>query len=164
MRERLKRAVLKTARPEGLVGSNPTPSAMKKVVLISCVSRKLGHRARAEDLYVSDLFKKNLAYARALKPDAIYILSAKYGLLGLGKVIEPYEKTLNTMKAAEVGFWAQHVLQQLKGKVAPEDKVIFLAGEKYRKHLLPHFTKAVVPMRGPGIGRQLAFLKHATKK
>src|SRR3989344_4903091 len=33
VREWLKRAVLKTARSKGLVGSNPTPSAMKKIMI-----------------------------------------------------------------------------------------------------------------------------------
>lgn len=144
------------------------PLRMKKIVLISCVSRKLRKKAKAEDLYVSDLFRKNLAYAHSLKPDGIYILSAKHGLLSLGQRVEPYDQTLNTMRSAEVEMWAQKVLRQMRGKVGPADKVVFLAGERYRKHLLPHFAKAVVPMQGLGIGKQLAYLKgkikHATKK
>lgn len=134
---------------------------MKRVVLISCVSRKLPHKAAAGELYVSDLFKKNLAYARSLSPDSVYILSARHGLLGLEEIIEPYEQTLNTMKDKEVRAWAGRVLEQMHGKVGAGDEVVFLTGEKYRKYLLPHFINAQVPMRGLGIGRQLAFLKHA---
>ena len=48
---------------------------LKRIVLISCVSKKLPHPARAKDLYVSPLFRLNLQYARKLQPDAIYILS-----------------------------------------------------------------------------------------
>lgn len=62
---------------------------MKKIVLISCVSQKRSHRSKAKDLYISALFKKNLAYARRLNPDAIYILSAKYGLVDLETEIDP---------------------------------------------------------------------------
>lgn len=51
----------------------------------------------AKDMYVSDLFKKSLEYARRLNPAKIYILSAKYGLLELDDMIEPYEITLNEM-------------------------------------------------------------------
>ena len=36
--------------------------------------------------------KKNLAHAKKLNPDAIYILSAKHYLLPLDKVIEPYDQ------------------------------------------------------------------------
>ena len=66
-----------------------------QIVLISCVSQKLSHRAKAKDLYVSTLFRLNLKYAKILNPDAIYILSAKHGLLSLEQEIEPYEQTLN---------------------------------------------------------------------
>jgi len=52
---------------------------MKKIVLISCASKKLEVKAKAADLYTSALFKLNLKYARKLKPDGIFILSAKYG-------------------------------------------------------------------------------------
>jgi hypothetical protein len=48
---------------------------MKRIALISCVKQKLPYKARAEDLYTSDLFRKHLAYAKQLAPDAIYILS-----------------------------------------------------------------------------------------
>ena len=56
---------------------------MKKVTLISCVKKKLDLKSKAQDLYQSPLFKKNLAYAKQINSDEIYILSAKYGLLKL---------------------------------------------------------------------------------
>jgi len=132
---------------------------MKKIVLISCVSQKQLYRSKAKDLYISALFKKNLAYARRLNPDAIYILSAKYGLLDLETEIDPYNQTLNTMSAAENRSWAEKVLQQL-GRVADlkQDHFIFLAGEKYRKNLLPHLFSYEIPMEGLTIGRQLQAL------
>ncbi len=134
---------------------------MRKIVLISCVSQKLHYRSKAKDLYISSLFKKNLAYARKLIPDAIYILSAKYGLLDLETVIESYNLTLNTMSAAENRAWAGTVLQQL-GRVADlkNDHFIFLAGEKYRKNLLPQISFYEIPMEGLTIGRQLQALSR----
>ena len=51
---------------------------MKTIVLISCVSKKKAQKAKAEELYESPLFVKSLAYAKSLKPDSIYILSAKH--------------------------------------------------------------------------------------
>jgi cytoplasmic iron level regulating protein YaaA (DUF328/UPF0246 family) len=134
---------------------------MKKIVLISCVSQKRTQRSKAKDLYLSTLFKKNLAYARRLNPDAIYILSAKYGLLNLETEIDPYNLTLNTMSASEIRSWAEKVLQQLS-QVANlnDDHFIFLAGMKYRKYLLPHLRSYEIPLEGLTIGRQLQALSR----
>jgi hypothetical protein len=138
---------------------------VSKVIFISCVSKKLPHRARAEELYVSDLFKKSLAYAKSLKPRKIFILSAKYGLLPLNKTIPPYEQTLNTMKSKEVEKWSEKVLLQMRAQKIDfkKDEAIFLAGVKYRKYLMSQFKHAKAPLSKLGIGKQLAYLKHATK-
>ena len=135
--------------------------AMKKIVLISCVSQKRTQRSKAKDLYISTLFKKNLAYARRLNPNAIYILSAKYGLLNLETEIDPYNLTLNTMSASEIRSWAEKVLQQLSQEAnLNDDHFIFLAGMKYRKYLLPHLRSYEIPLEGLTIGRQLQALSR----
>lgn len=136
---------------------------MKRIVLISCVSQKQSYPCRAEELYTSALFRKNLAYARSLHPDAVYILSAKYGLVGLDSVIEPYDLTLNNMSATERETWAKGVLQQL-GEVAnlSVDHFTFLAGDKYRRHLLPHMASYDIPLEGMPIGKQLQALTALT--
>ena len=85
---------------------------MSKIVFISCVSKKLDKKAKAEDLYISPLFKMNLIYAKSLSPSKIFILSAKYGLLNLEDIISPYDLTLNTMKITEVKSWAEKVRKQ----------------------------------------------------
>jgi len=135
----------------------------KKIVLISCVSKKLPHRAKARDLYVSTLFKLNLKYANSLCPSEIYVLSAKHGLLELDREIEPYEQTLNNMRVAEIKEWASNILLQLRQVASLEEaEFIFLAGDKYRKYLLPHIKNAVVPLEGLRIGGQLKRLKELT--
>lgn len=135
---------------------------MKRVVLISCVSQKLPHAALAKDLYVSSLFRFCLRYATTLNPDAIFILSAKYGLVSLDQPLEPYNDTLNTKGDAEIRQWAQGVLQQLRSKIDLErDYVVFLAGEKYRRHLIGQIRHPEIPLMGLSIGRQLQFLKRA---
>ena len=137
---------------------------MKKIVLISCASKKLGKKSKAKDLYVSPLFKYNLRYANSLNPDKIFILSAEYGLLDLEQEVEPYDKTLNSMKQEDIKAWAERVLNQLK-EVSDinNDKFIFLAGEKYRKYIIQHLPNYEIPLKGLGIGRQLKFLKEAEK-
>lgn len=137
---------------------------MKKIILISCVSKKLNKESKAENLYISPLFKKNLQYAKSLKPDNIYILSAEHGLLKPNKKIHPYDKTLNKMSVKEIKEWAQIVLNQLtKITNLEKDKFIFLAGNNYRKFLLPHINNYVVPMKGLSIGKQLQWLTKRNK-
>ena len=139
-------------------------SNMARIVLISCVSKKLNYRAKAGELYTSPLFKMGLSYACSLNPDKIYILSAKYGLLDLETEIEPYEVTLNKMPDREIRKWAEKVVEDLK-KTAnlKSDEFIFLAGDRYRKYIAAHLAKYSVPMKGLGIGKQLKFLKEHNK-
>ena len=137
---------------------------MAKIVLISCVSKKLREKARAEDLYISSLFKFGLKFAKIQNPDKIFILSAKYGLLGLDEIIEPYNETLLNMGKIQRAVWAENVLNKLKeNSDLKNDLFIFLAGEKYREFILPQIKKFEIPMKGLGIGRQLKFLKDNIK-
>jgi len=89
--------------------------------------------------------------------------SAKHGLLNLEQKIEPYEQTLNDMRANEVKQWARQVIEQIK-RIINIDKTefVFLAGERYRKYLLPHLTNVRIPLKGLGIGEQLQRLKELT--
>ena len=133
-----------------------------KVVLIPCASKKLKQKSKAKDLYISPLFKLSLNYAKSLNPDKIFILSAKYGLLDLEQEISPYDLTLNFMPEKEIKIWAEKVIEQLKEKVDLEnDEIIFLAGEKYRKFLLPSIKSYKIPLKGRGIGKQLKFFKES---
>jgi hypothetical protein len=137
---------------------------MGKVVLISCVSKKLPYKAKAKDLYISPLFRMNLVFARSLQPDKIFILSAKYGLVDLEQELEPYEQTLNIISTDEIRKWAEKVKEQMRGQIDfDNDEVVFLAGEKYRKYLLPFCHKTNVPLKGLSIGKQLQYLKNKTK-
>jgi cytoplasmic iron level regulating protein YaaA (DUF328/UPF0246 family) len=134
---------------------------MQRIVLISCVSKKRLQKSRARDLYISPLFKKNLQYATRLGPDKVFVLSAKYGLVGLDDEIEPYDLTLNTMSAGEIKHWAAAVIRQLSVHAdLKHDEFIFLAGEKYRRYLLPHLAHYQIPFEGLTIGRQLQKLSE----
>ena len=135
-------------------------SQVKKVVLLSCASQKLHLRAIARELYISPLFKFSLRYAESLRPNSIFILSAKYGLLDLETWVEPYDLTLNALTPREIRDWADRVLAQLDEQAnLQKDLFIFLAGVRYRKLLLSHIKSYEIPMQGLSIGRQLQFLK-----
>ncbi len=132
-----------------------------KIVLIACASKKVNHKTKARALYDSPLFKLNLKYAESLKPDNMFIVSAKHGLLNLDEEIEPYNETLNKMPDKQIQDWANKVASQLNQVIdIKKDEVIFLAGEKYRKYLIPHINNYKIPMEGLGIGKQLKFLKE----
>ena len=132
---------------------------MKNIVLISCVSKKLNKKSTAENIYISPLFKKNLTYAKSLNPNGIYILSAEHGLLKLTDEIEPYDKTLNNMRSNEIKEWSKKVINQLKSLTdLKNDEFTFLAGEKYRKFLIPELSNVKIPMKGLKIGKQLQWL------
>lgn len=133
----------------------------QNIVLISCSKSKLDHPARAEELYISPLFKSNLAYAKSLKPDAIFILSAKYGLVALDQKLAPYEKTLIRMGVGERKAWAKDVLSQLiKHANLQSDLFIFLAGVRYREYLIPSLKHYQIPLEGLSFGKQLQELKR----
>lgn len=132
-----------------------------KVVLISCVAKKRNCASLAKDLYVSPLFKGAYRYAQKLDADILYILSAKYGLLNCNDFVQPYNETLNTKPLKEVQQWAKEVYCQLCKVADPKtDEFVFLAGERYRKYLLPLLKNVSVPLQGMGIGKQLAFYKE----
>ncbi len=136
-----------------------------KIVLISCASKKLQDKTKAKNLYISPLFKANMKYVSSLQPDKIFILSAKYGLLDLDDEICPYNETLNKKSEKEIKLWAEDVLNKLKKEAdLKKDEIIFLAGEKYRKYLIPEINNYKIPLKGLGIGKQLKFLKETKSK
>jgi hypothetical protein len=137
---------------------------MKTVYLVSCVSQKRISEFPAEYLYCSDWFQKARMYVeRSKEPgDEWYILSAKHGLLHPLKKISPYNTTLSTMRKSERLEWAQRVIKDLREHLDPSDKVVFLAGKKYRE-ILEHGIvtigcRVLVPMHGMRIGEQLSWL------
>jgi hypothetical protein len=137
---------------------------MKTIVLISCAKTKLQVAAKAKDLYTSDLFRKNYQYAVTLNPDMIFILSAKYGLLSPETMIEPYEKTLKTMKIADRKKWSANILNDLsKYADMKNDKFILLCGIKYREHILFDMCNYEIPMNGLRNGQQNQWLKEKLK-
>ena len=134
---------------------------MTKIVLISCVNNKLNHKAKAENIYTSPLFKYNIKYAKSLNPDKIYILSAKYGLLSLETEIKPYNKTLNKMTSKEIKVWANNVINKLnKLSNLRKDEFIILAGQKYIKYLIPHIKNYKLQLEGLKIGKRLEKIRE----
>lgn len=158
----LKQAVQTPSAEVPLSEAAPLPRA--DLCLVSCVAKKLARSAPARELYTSDLFRKmrDLVEARGWP---WFILSAKYGLVAPEQVIEPYEKTLNTMRSAERRDWAEGCLGALEPHLVDVKSVVFLAGARYREFLVPALAnrgiEVHVPMARLPIGKQLAWLDRA---
>jgi hypothetical protein len=74
-----------------------------KIALISCTKKKRSYPCAAKEMYEpSSLFTKAVAFVEKKGYDDWFILSAKYGLLAKDMVIDPYDVTLNQMKASEI--------------------------------------------------------------
>ena len=136
------------------------------VALVSCVKRKRESAAPACDLYLSQLFRGLRHYAEK-HADTWYILSAEHGVLHPMQVVEPYERTLNTMPKRERLAWAARVQQQLLEILPAGAEIILLAGLRYREDVEPFLRKrgfsVSVPFEGLTIGKQLQRLKQDAK-
>ena len=64
------------------------------------------------------------------------------------------------MKANKRKAWAKKVVEQLEVHAdLQRDHFILLAGERYRRYLLPHLASYEIPLKGLRIGEQLQYLK-----
>lgn len=131
-------------------------------VLIGCVKKKNKGLLKAKDKYNSDLFKKELAYAKQIcdNENDIYILSAKYGLISLNEEIEDYDLTLNNFSEKTRKEWADIVIEQSEGIIDKNEKVVFLCGNNYSKYLKQYFTNYVDPTYKLSLGNTLKWFKN----
>jgi hypothetical protein len=105
-----------------------------QIILISCVKGKHDNEMKAKELYKGPLFKNSLCVAKKLQSDEskIFILSAKYYLISLNKIIGPYNMTVKSFSDTEKKAWGNKVITELK-KVSniETDEYIVLAGKEY---------------------------------
>lgn len=121
------------------------------LVVIGCGAAKLDHPAPAASLYTGQHFRACLRAARALVPDdRIFVLSARYGLVGLAAELEPYDLRLGQPGSVTVlDVTRQAVAGGLAGR-----PVLALCSARYVDVLRPAFPGVRAPLAGLGIGRQ----------
>ncbi len=146
---------------ERLTGSGPQSgyghrSEVMRIALVACCGQKLDRAAPDSELYISPLFKKAAAYARTFK--GWYIISAKYGLVRPDAVVEPYDCTLLKMRKTDRLAWGRKVLEQMIGEGIARAEFVALAGAKYTEPLVRAGLSVETPIKGLGIGKQLAWL------
>lgn len=138
---------------------------MNTVALVACAAKKQPQPAPARELYVSPWFRFARAYVEA-QGWPWFILSARHGLLNPSQVIEPYNLTLSRLSPKLRLLWALDVGCRIQKLPWPE-RIVILAGERYREHLVPELRDrryiVEVPMTGLGIGQQMKWLKEHTQ-
>lgn len=84
-----------------------------------------------------------------------------------GEMLSPYERTLNTMGVAERRAWAIKVKAQMAATLPAADKIVVLAGQRYREFLMDYLRQRAgaveVPMEELTIGKQLSYLANNTQ-
>jgi len=130
-------------------------------------------KAKAKDLYISQLFKSSMAYAVGQNPDKIFILSALHHLLDIDKEIEPYNVTLSNLSQSrrkpglkvltsiEKAAWGTKVISELALQTnLHEDEFIVLAGMEYIKPIENSISNLVNPLAGLRPGERVQFLNR----
>lgn len=123
------------------------------LVIIPCGKVKSDFTQKAGDMYLGGYHKLAQRAARAItSPDNIRILSAKYGLMTLDQVIEPYELRLGQDGSIEeVDVMDQAFTHGLVG----HRNVVVLAGADYARLALTVWPDARTPLAGTkGMGHQ----------
>ncbi len=136
------------------------------IVFISCTKKKQNYPCKAKEMYTaSQWFRGGWQYAESLRPEKIYILSAKYGLLDPDEQIEPYEKTLSSARENEIKKWSIMVSKQIKkAGIDRNEQAVFLCGKNYRKYIKNLFKNHTAPCEHLGIGEQMKFFKKNVRK
>lgn len=112
---------------------------MKILVISSCTKCKRDYRTSAAQMYTGEQHKhlmKGLEQVRekyGKQSIDLAIISAKYGLLLEGDIIDPYNYTFAVFSPAEIKTRSDHVElhDRTKELITQYDLVFFLLGEKY---------------------------------
>ncbi|MGB8779903.1 MAG: tRNA-guanine transglycosylase DpdA [Candidatus Bathyarchaeia archaeon] len=142
-------------------------SSLKKgdnvLVVTECSKRKLGYRINvrttAQEMYQGRLFKCVRRYCQAMGFNYV-IISAKYGLLLPNDIIGGYEKILsNEQDVLDI----QPAVEKKLGELLKEhDKIVVIAGEKYRKALHNLWDDRFTIIRSKGYGDLCNIIEKAT--
>ena len=113
----------------------------KRVVLLNCTKDKLTYKAKARDLYsASDNFREILYKAELDKPDHIFVISAKHGLVELDEDLEPYDFHIEMLNDDQKKEWSKKIIKDLKksGINFDNDEFFPILTEEYLTPLKPY--------------------------
>jgi hypothetical protein len=105
-------------------------------VVTNCSARKLNRPAPARELYRGTAFARIVRVVdevrRSGAPVSLYVLSARYGLVGEWQVVEPYDATLRGAPPAEIRRWSREagVIDALE-RVAAVSTLVLVVSKPY---------------------------------
>lgn len=130
------------------------------IIIVGCGKSKLKSRSRADELYQGSLFKKRISLARTITTDdQIFILSAKYGLVSVDQLIDPYE-----LKMGQRGSITARMLSLQAKRLNIRGTIGILASGPYIIMAQQVFdnVKIITPPH-LGIGKQMQWLDRQMK-
>jgi len=135
-------------------------------VIVACGALKGPQPAPALDLYRGGYFADCRRWALSVAPrSAVYVLSARHGLIRADRVIEPYEQSIHTADRRELAGMVHLQAMQLLEPCTAVGLPWFVGGARYREVLqaagvaVRSITLALPPGRGSrGIGAQRSWL------
>lgn len=143
----------------------------RPIVIIGCGKAKLATKAPARDLYTGSLFATRRRYAES-RASLWFVVSAKHGLLSPDEVISPYDQVLSDLLEVDRAAWAVGVVGQLLDELDDHVRLRDVAveihsGTDYADPLHDVMVavgmRPVLPLRGLGIGEQLAWYAQAQR-
>jgi hypothetical protein len=136
----------------------------KVLVITSCTKEKLSPniaaKVPAKTMYIGKLFQAVKEFCELKKLDYV-VISAKYGLLYPDEIIEGYDKVLKTKQ--DVEEIRPSVEQRLKPILAKYDKIVVVAGKRYRQALSGLWDDHFFVIRNKGYGDLYSKIRKATK-
>lgn len=139
---------------------------MKILVISSCTSEKLSHKAHAAEIYTGQQHRLLMEGVNQIRTRygqsslALAIISAEHGLLTENEVISPYNVTFQNMKTEAILEKSRHL--QLHERVAElitgYDTVFFLLGKEYVQALRLPFGESGQGEQGPETVTQIFLL------
>ena len=122
---------------------------MKTLVIASASMKKINKRCKAKEMYTGPLFR-NVRELCEKKGYDYVIISLKYGLLFPDQVISPY-KSFET-KETTIKDLSSKVIPRLEKILPKYQKVIVLAGKRYRDLLTPAWDERFSYVESSGYG------------
>jgi len=131
---------------------------MKTLLIVSASRRKKSKACPAREMYEGPLFRMVRRSCEARGYDYV-IISPKYGLLFPEEIVEPHSD-VNLMDEKVFGSLQEKVLYRLKEILPKYDKVIVVAGARYRELLKPIWDDRFTYIKASGYGDMVRKVKE----
>jgi hypothetical protein len=133
------------------------------IALIGCSGPKLKSRAKARNLYTSQLFKATLKLAERWH-DVVYVISAEHELVALDQLVAPYDKTMSDIAKEWKIIWGNRVWMSILDRHQKVDRQIYIyAGKDYARPIMNagfHQATFHEPLAKMQIGGRLRWLNE----